>query len=145
MSAVELDVLHASSLALRSIGSSFSLSDSDWFSVWRYSAFAASETFASSAFTSLSGVLGKRKKKKEDDQRVDLCQSPRRSATTPHRGRQRVCYGPRRLRIGAASLAISHRLGARESASGSVMADQLLGVLSHLFDVDRPPSTLDIT
>ena len=44
------------SLARRSIGSSFSLSDSSWFSGWRYSALPSSETFESSAFTSRSGV-----------------------------------------------------------------------------------------
>ena len=44
------------SRARRSIGSSFSVSERDWFSGWRKSAFPSSETFASSALTSLSGV-----------------------------------------------------------------------------------------
>ena len=43
-------------LARRSIGSSFSLSDSPWFSGWRYSALPSSVTFASSALTSRCGV-----------------------------------------------------------------------------------------
>ena len=116
------------SRARRSIGSSFSASDSDWFSGWRKSALPSSETFASSARTSRSGVTI----------RGLISASVASSVThTSYSATQRVADLLDDVRVGAARGGDRDGLLAGEAGQRvHVVADQALGVaLGDLFDV----------
>ena len=138
MSPSSLTYCTPSSLARRSSGSSFSLSDSDWFSGWRYSALPSSETFASSALTSRSGVTisGLISASVASSCEPDLVQRD-----------ERVGDAVDDVGVGAAvarDLAAPPR-GRGPSSASTWWRISFSGVFSATSSMSTPPSTLNIT
>ena len=137
MSPSSLTYWTPSSLARRSSGSSFSLSDSDWFSGWRYSALPSSETFESSARTSRSGVTI----------RGLISASVASSDSHTSYSATSASATPSTTSASAPpSRAICSACSRESPSSGSTWARiSFSGVLSATSSMSTPPSTLNIT